>query len=197
MKTELGILQMAYNELRGLIDEAYSSEYLTETGAFYLKKNYEGEITRVYKKNGCTEERVEEIDVPILSILQKDYERDRPFSILIDNTNKDKESFIFYHEEFFKTKEQAKEKIAKIIEIAIMRKRQIKSLYFWYRNNPEFDVYFDKKNKIERVMSPSFFNADDIVGGFDKSFYNFDDFIASNEILLTKKIAMLFGLTRK
>lgn len=46
-------------------------------------------------------------------------------------------------------------------------------------------------------MSPSYFEVDDIIGNFDKSFYSFDNFIAQNEILLAKKFAMLFGSKQK
>lgn len=197
MKIEFEFLQKAYNELRGYVDEACSLAYPIETGSFYLKKNYEREITIVYLEKDPTQKHIKEIEYPILYSLQNHYEEDRPFSILIDNTDKGEESFIFYHEEFFETKKQAKEKIAEIIEIANRRKKQIRYLSFRYKNDEEFFIRFNKENKIERVMSPSYFKVDDIIGNFDKSFYSFDNFIAQNEILLAEKLAMLFGSKQK
>lgn len=64
MKIEFGLLQKAYNELRGYVDEACSLAYPIETGSFYLKKNYEGKITIVYLEKDSAQKHIEEIEYP-------------------------------------------------------------------------------------------------------------------------------------
>ena len=69
------------------------------------------------------------------------YTLEAPFSILIDNTDKD-DSFIEYSEKYFKTKNEVRKAILNIIESSNQSNKKIGFITFYYDKEAQFHIHF-------------------------------------------------------
>lgn len=181
------VLQKAYNELRSIFDGSQTKEYEYDDCIFYLKMGSEGEIIKYYYTKGYKNFDSIELCCDEILNLEQEYKRDKIFSILIDNTNEERKDIIWFHEEYFKTEEQMKEKILEIMK----SKNKINFLLVYYCNKLQFSAFFDENNKLEMITTIQSIKPSSIFSNLDKENYNFNSFIYQNEFLLPEKIKFL------
>ena len=124
------------------------------------------------------------------------YTLEAPFSILIDNTDKD-DSFIEYSEKYFKTKNEVRKAILNIIESSNQSNKKIGFITFYYDKEAQFHIHFNDENLIEYISASTYFNPQDFVGNLGDSYYSFSKFISSDEILLEEKKKFLKEILNK
>lgn len=124
------------------------------------------------------------------------YTLEAPFSILIDNTDKD-DSFIRYSQKYFKNKNEVRKAILNIIESSNQSNKKIGFITFYYDKEAQFHIHFNDENLIEYVSSATYFNPQDFVGNLGDSYYSFSKFISSDEILLEEKKKFLKEILNK
>ena len=124
------------------------------------------------------------------------YTLEAPFSILIDNTDKD-DSFIEYSEKYFKTKNEVRKAILNIIESSNQSNKKIGFITFYYYKEAQFHIHFNDENLIEYISASTYFNPQDFVGNLGDNYYSFSKFISSDEILLEEKKKFLKEILNK
>ena len=124
------------------------------------------------------------------------YTLEAPFSILIDNTDKD-DSFIEYSEKYFKTKNEVRKAILNIIESSNQSNKKIGFITFYYYKEAQFHIHFNDETLIEYISASTYFNPQDFVGNLGDNYYSFSKFISSDEILLEEKKKFLKEILNK